>query len=628
MNEKYLPIGPIDNCGQFRRFPSIALSVWIEEAPEEAKAPPPIRVPWELARQVVADTLKEPLFEAVSSGEYHNPQKKTAGEDWVPLPQGFSSGQGGVSINGGKPQVIKHPQWWAEEDKNSAANYAGKIPDYAIYPIGVKSRSLDEERKGWSERMVNRHNGIGSMGSEWEFPIVYFGEDGSFRPVDIQPLIGALDEEGIPISIEGWDCQMEYPSRPRRNGFTMRRHKKEISRDLFFINEVCQRLGLSVLPTAVMPFPGEGRSNFENSHVRHVLMTGMAAAVGRELTVSEAAKILGQFGVNGLHLTVDLEGDEKGLVGDERLKTVFELTHTPIIVLLKPLTLNGNLGSLADLKTGRLSTREDHRLKLPTARVGQVRRLLAEETIAAVREGLAPSLERASLCDEEGHPAAGVHNPLGRQKETGRIEFTAFDIEPNVCKVTALEALLSLYVNAIDRAVMRAPTDERSIDEVIRKAKGGEEEFFLTYLDRQAQFNQLATLVENRGFQGEVALADGGTKTAGELVLEFIDWVERLAVEQGIDREAHRQEFAAVAWLKETVVNMQRGMIAPNFDDYFDPQGGFYGQGSIAQIAQRRFQELTDEENIDEEEAYNLLLRELVKGYDRHLQLLVAQSEK
>ncbi len=540
-----------------------------------------------------------------------NGQKNAEGEKWIDFPI-----SAGVWIDeDGRPYVVKHSAWWREEDRNRKDDYSGKIPEYAKYPIGVVRRDLQEERL-----RVDLPDMPEAVGCEMEFSVAFFDEEGSAHPVDIQSVIEEVGRRGIPVSIEGWVSQLEIPSKPKRKDLRISDHRRELLLDTLAVLETLQSLNCWLLPVAVMPFSPAGQANFESTHVRNVLITGMSVAYGRELSTEEAAEILGKYAVNGLHITVNLKEDEDGFVGDERLKQVFEYTHTPISILLKALTLSGNLGSIEDLKSGRLSYRDIRRMHLPTTKVGRVRRLYEEEVIQAVEEGLAPSLERASLCDEDGKVAMGVHNPIGRQKESGRNEFTAFDVEPNVDKKLALESLMSLFTTVVDRALLKG-----RITEIYQDLDENDKAIFGQYLSRQDDFIRFSEAVEMDGLKALVRVDEGSLEETpvSEIILRFIDWVRDNSLRMGIVNE-EAEEIQRLEWLKDRIIKSVQIGAPDNFRDYFDPESPYYALGTISEIAKKRFEALLAE-GYEEAMAYNQILKELAEEYKNHLYDLLRQ---
>ncbi len=598
-------------------FPGLDFGVprWTENAPNHR-----VEIafyPQEIIERVVAEIRTENPFLFPQEHEYGDGsgQKKVEADKWIELPRGIEAGKGGVIYDeNGRPYVVKHPDWWKEKDAQKAREGGFReIPDYAVYPIGVVRRDLKEE-----EQVVELPTEPEATGCELEFGVGIFTPF-EVVPLNIQHVIKALKEAGIPASIEGWVSQFEHPSKPRRKEMDLEEHKRELVRDLLAIAVVLEKLGARLIPTGVMPYSSLGQPNFENTHVRKVLVRGMSAALGRELTIKEAAEILSEYAVNGLHITVNLKEDKNGFVGDERLKEVFELTHTPMSILLKALTLNGNLESVEALVSGRLSYRDLKRLKLPTAQVGIVRRLYDEETIRAVEEGVAPSLERASLCDEKGDPAAGVHNPSGRKKEVGRNEFTAFDVEPNVDKILSLEALLSVYTTMVDRVLLEKGNKEEAIAFLSEGLTEGRKKLFLSFLSSQEEFLKYSKLVEEEGIKG-VLKVNGEELSVGKVILEFIDWVEEKAKQVGI-LDDRSEEVGYLEFLRNIINKQLQGQMAANFEEYLNPESELYGVGTVSEIARKRFEELTSQ-GLDQEQVRIQIVKELSEAYHQHLKLL------
>jgi|GEM_PF-5553333 len=534
-----------------------------------------------------------------------NGQKDSERTGWIELPVGS-----GVFFDRGKPFVVKHKNWWRIEDRDNN-DPTQNVPVYAVYPVYVVKRDLSEEKEKISPPSTPE-----AVGCELEFSVGLVNESGAFLPVNIQEVVKEMKKRGVPVSIEGWISQLEIPSKPKSGDLRVSDHRRELVLDIFAVAETLGSLNCWLLPVSVMPFDYKGQANFENTHVRNVLMEGLKVAFGRELDIDEAADILGKYGVNGLHITVNLKEDDQGFVGDERLKKVFEKTHTYISLILKALTLNGNLGSVEDLKSDRLSYRDVRRKNLPTAQVGVVRRLYDNEVLGAVEKGLAPSLERASLCDKNGNVALGVHNLVGRQKETGRIEFTAFDIEPNIDKILALESLMSLFTTIVDISVLEGVDIYSDLDPYYKYLFG-------EFLYRQEEFDSLSEDIEKYGLSAVIKVQDE-EKTAGEIVLEFIKWIEETSFKLGIVDDS-TEEIERLRWLSEKLQEAVEGKIPEHFSDYFDPDNPHYAVGTVSEIARKRFFNLMNS-GYAEEEAYNCVLRELAEEYRKHLLKLIEQS--
>ncbi len=607
----------------FKDHPSAIVPDWVQESSWDANyalesGEGNLIVLDELAQRVVEYVLAK--YGEGRPEEYGNGsgQKSTEGQGWVPLPAEITESKGGFFVDeDGVVHIVKSPDWWSLKDSSheSRLEHKSQIPDYATYEIGVVERSLEEERELIDP---DRLNGVGTTGNELEFVVVTKTPDGKIRSVNIQSLIRAFKKHKISASIEGWDSQFEHPSKPREQGLSVSEHTRVISHDLLLIDEAFRVLGLHLVPTAVMPFTGQGHSNFENAHVRHVLMRGMAAALGHDLTIEEASIMLAGYGVNGLHITVDVQGDDKGLVGDERLNKIFNLTHGKVVALMKAWTLNGNLESVNMLVSGRLSNREAHRRLLETARVGEVRRLFDKRSIKALEEGLVPSLERAALCNEDGEPATGVHNPLGRQKESGRNEFTVFDVEANIEKIMALESLLTLYTTAVDRAVLRDNLED------VKSRLGmtsDDEDFFLSVMTKQSEFDELMETVEEHGLRGEV-MFNRESFAVGEVLVRFIDWVEEFAKIEGITEKQHREEFERVDFLRDITLRGLKGEVAENFEDYFNKESEYFAVGTLGEIAYKRFNVLVEKRNLSPEDARAQVIVELAEGFYNHLDVM------
>lgn len=608
-NERIIIIDTLKNLIEKGiKYPSYEPVSWAKKDSPHQVQILTIRDQAEMAISLVKRTFPD-LFKDEKKYGNGNGQKLTEGDRWIPNPLGTK--QAGIFVDeSGQPYVVKHPNWWREEDRKEAKKNPGQIPDYAMYPIAVVKRPINEERQA-----VEAPTQPEAVGSELEFAAVKFHKEG-IHLVNIQSVIEHLKTAGVPVSREGWSSQIEHPSNPRDPNLGITDHKRDLVKDLLAISETLAQFGVYLLPVSTIPGYPYGQPNFGDPHVRNVLTQGMRAALKRELTVEEAAEILMKYGVNGLHTTVNLKKDNLGFVGDERLRRVFELTHTPITAILKALTLSGNLGSLKELESDRLSYRDVKRTTFPTARVGVVRNLHDEEAIEALKEGLSPSIERASLCDEGGEQAAGAHNPLGRQKETGRNEFTVFDIEANVDKILALESLMSLWTTIVDKAILEGRLDDLlgGLGVVYRR-------IFTEFLESEEVFKQISEVIEQQGIFAKLAIElEDGTKvefTAGNLIQEFISWVREKSIQFGVANEGS-EEILKIDWLSHKLQQHQNGEVPDNFEDYLNPNSYYYAVGTIAEIAKRRFEQLT-KSGITPEQAYFQILEELAEAYRKHL---------
>lgn len=537
------------------------------------------------AKQILK-RLKESYPDLFTEDPYENGngngQKETKVSEWIESPC-RDNNKGCVYFDEqGRPWLVKHPNWCDPRVAHERFEKPGLVPDSAVYPIDVVPRDLTVERK-----LVNPPERSEAAGCELEFAVGKFTGN-KVVPINIQYVLDDFKKFRVSASIEGWFSQFEHPSKPKCTYSSFSDHREVLVKGLLVISKTLGPFDTYLLPTGVMPYSGIGQPNFENPHVRNVLTKGLEISLERELDLEEAADILAKYGVNGLHITVNLKKDENGFVEDERLKRVFELTHSPISFLLKSLTLSGNLESAEALVLERLSYRDIHRAELPTARVGRVRRLFDEEVVTAFEEGKAPSLERASLCDEEGKPARGVHNPLGRQKQSGRNEFTAFDIEPNVDKILALECLLSLFTTVVDKAVL-----EGKEDWLMEGIDDGKKYLFFSFLSNDKEYKQLSDLVETYGVDGLIKI-NKELKTVGEIILNFIDFVQTKAEESGILSEDSNEEKELLNYLRYIIGKHLEGRTADTFEEYLDPESELYAVGTVSEIARKRYKALQE----------------------------------
>lgn len=548
----------------------------------------------------------------VMDGNGPNGQKnyKSNGR-WISVNHGSRRGKVYVENNG--TTIYKHPHWWRKEDREKKVD--GEVPPYSVYTqTGLVRRDIDEERTLMTASEVP----MAPTGCEIEMVAMIFGGDGP-ELVDIQHLISALKVHGVSTSIEGWRSQLEHPSEPRgqRSVFD---HRSKLIQNLHIIDRVSKELGITMLPLAVMPTDGYAQPNLAEPHVQNVLMSGISAALGRQVTVEEAASMLTGFRANGLHVTAQVQRDRNGLIGDNMIHSVFSSSNGGILPLMKALTHSGNLSEPSDenVRT-RCSWREQYRKILPTAQVGIVNRLLDPETIQAVEGGAAPSLERGSLCDENGRAAAAVHNPLGRQKEWGGNELTIFDVEGNVDKIIEIEVLHGLFTAALQRSLLR--NDQLSLSRIVAGMSPQKQDYFVGCLTRKQTFMDLIELVDRDGYYGKITW-DGKERLVGEVIVEFISFVERFASSQGLTPDQLPEEYGALDKMKERIINVTLSSKVPqNFYAYFNPSSDTYAHGSMSLVAQNVWNKLRAD-GYSEVDTYRMVLEQVADARSKHLSSL------
>lgn len=545
--------------------------------------------------------------------------------------QDFKPGEGNVfEIPGVGVIEIRHPRWWKpshcpfnmelsdeEREELNTSIADGLVPEYAISLTKIAIRPVDEDRElsNYGENI-----GIGTVGNEEEY-VGVMELNGEIVPVDIQALINYLEGSEILASIEGFSSQVEQAYPHREQGEDMVTYQSRIAKHAWLLKQVCNRLGIKLLPLGVIPGNGLGQPNFGNPHVRNVLVRGMSAALGKDLSVEDAANMLAGFGTNGLHINVGLQRFD-GFVGDERAYEVGKLTNPMIKALLKVFTLNGNLSDAETLASGVHSTRERKRKNLATARVGEFGRF--SHSYAGFEQGVAPSVQRAMLGKVKSgtyYPAATVHNPAGRLKPD-IVETTIFDAEPNLEKVTWIESLLNLYVTSVDKAMMREPGDERHISHVMEQMSDSQREFFLGMITDQEEWDVLVNLIDNQGAEAEVPW-NGGFATARDVLLEFIGWVRELALFQGFDGEV-QTDFTHLKKLEHSL-----RCNAETFNEYFDVLDGedsfAFGCGNIATVAQSMYQRFMNE-GYEPQQAYVKVIHAYDRAWDVYLDKFYAQT--
>lgn len=535
----------------------------------------------------------------------------------------FIPGQGNVFEAPGVGVIeIRHPRWWKPshcpfnpellEDERAeliSRIQAGFVPEYAISLTKVAIRPLETDRElsDYGNKVE-----IGTVGNEVEY-VGVMEIDGEIIPVDIQALISHLEGSDVLAAIEGFSSQVEQAYPHREQGEDMVQYQSRIARHAWMLKQICNKLGIKLLPLGVIPGDGFGQPNFGNPHVRNVLVRGMSAALGKDLDVEEAADMLAGFGTNGLHINVGLQRlkDNEGVkfVGDERAYEVGKLTNPRVKALLKAFTLNGNLNSVEVLSSGALSIREQKRKNLATARVGEFGRF--SDCYEGFESGIAPSVQRAMLgkiIEGKYYPASTVHNPAGRLKPD-IIETTIFDAEPNLEKITWVESLLNLYVTSIDAAILRDSNDPRHIDNVMVGMTDSQREFFLGMVSDQGEWDYLVGLIDTQGAKAEI-IWNGQVTKVSKVLLEFISWVRELATSQGLDAN-NEVDFAHLAQLENSLT-----CTAETFNQYFNVRDGEgsdrFGCGSIAEVSRTIFNELIASGRYTEQQAYV----EVIKAYN------------
>ncbi len=371
----------------------------------------------------------------------------------------LQEGKGAVIETNKGVITIRHRRWWLEDDRDQNA-----IPPYAISYIPIiKEPDYTEQA---SPTILSTH------GQELEFQVVRKTDNG-FAPVDIQELIKSLKSQGFPISIEGWISQGEFISIARKNQESIGDYKK---RTVILISTLASALyeaGYYIAPTGVMITDGDGQANLGNPHVRNVMGNMIKNIWGENQEKPTPEELLEQFGVNGTHMTISIEGTRGPLYSAGELLRIYDNTHTPeVISLLALFCYSGEYQS---------KTRHGVRSQFPTARIAPVLSLLDEKTIQAFIDGRSPSLERAAL---NGMP----HNPIGRQKQAGRIEFTVADSNYDILLTIDLENLLSYLTFAVQSAIRHGQSD----NPILNKTSANAEDY-----------ENIMTEVQQNGFRSE-----------------------------------------------------------------------------------------------------------------------------
>ncbi len=442
--------------------------------------------------------------------------------------------------------------WYRDGDNNDSYN----VPQYSTFTTNVSPRPVVADRYLIPVESLE----IQSYGHEIEMVAVSFDPETQIPTlVDIQNILSILGEYDIPnISPEAWSSQLEYPSQPC-NGENLYEHKQKTYKDMQKILKIFDEMGLMLLPIGVIPIGGTEQANIQDPHILHTIMEGIRPHMDNEDNRTPA-ELLDGFRTNGLHITVKVQPDENGLVGDERLNQIYNLTHGPIAIMMKAFTLNGNYFP-DDLENGVLSSREAWRKTLPTAKVGPTYKLSSPETRKSLATGRAPSPERAAM-------AYGPHNPVGRQKEKAMIEFTIFDMEPCLEKIHALEVMLQQYVHIVDFAVLAGKINEleQSIPEEYRNV-------FLGVVEDQEEFLKLATSIDQDGYNTMIDLGAGNIRSVGKILTDFLDWISGMTHELNI--ATHETDYS-LSYLRLIIAN-SKDEGADNYTSYIE--GGFGNAG-------------------------------------------------
>lgn len=574
-----------------------------------------IRINGDVARVVIGQLLREE--NPVHLADKGNGQKKYDPNGYTNL-AGYKNQhkEGVVFLGRDGVNTWRHPFWWSEEDHMMYDRNPDLFPNYAHSSIPVVKRDIDVERSIVPADEVP----LGSSGNELEFQAVAFGEDDEPIPVNVQDFLKVFSDPEIfqdskfPISLEGWASQLELISIPRMGDESPEVYHQRMRDNLRFVSKALNRMGVYLMPTGVMPTNSDFQANFEDPHVEHVLRRGQSG--GEELvSVKEAARQLEGFGASGTHITVDVYKKD-GVVGDEVLQQIFTHTHGKALLLMKAFSLSGNMGSVESL-ANNYPGRELTRKELSTARVGPVRRLLDETTIHAfTQNGRQPSLERAALCDSEGREGWGAHNPLGRMKESGRNEFTIFDVVADTQLLVELESALNLYTTAVHKALLRDVNSDNSLENIklqLSEYHPNYAEFFLGLMTNQDEFDELASEVDKFGFDGKVVFV-GNDVRIGEVVNQFIDFIGRLALDQNIDSP---DDYENLSRLKARIHD-EYDTLPESFEDLLRIDSTEVSQGSIAYVAHRQFLRLV-EEGVEAEMARRFVVKKYAEVYSEYL---------
>lgn len=420
--------------------------------------------------------------------------------------------------------------WYREGDKGEE----WQVPDYSVMETAVSPRPVEADRMRIPCETLKPQ----SYGHEIEMVAVTFDENDTPILVNIQNVLQVLGDYDLPaITPEAWVSQIEFPSSPRTSGSLYEYNQKQRG-GMQKIIRIFDELGILLLPVGVIPIGGQEQANIQDPHILNTIMRGIGPHMdGRDNRTP--AELLDGFRTNGLHITIKVQPDQNDLVGDERLNLVYNLTHGPIAVMMKAFTLNGN-HFIEDLENGDLSTREKWRNTLPTAKVGPTYRLSSPEARKAVRAGTAPSLERAAM-------HTGPHNPVGRQKEQGMIEFTIFDMEPCQDKILALEIMLQHYVHIVDHAVLT-----NRVNDLIETIPKEYREVFLGVIEDNEEFLKLATAIDKYGYDTEIELSGGERRKVDIILNDFLDWLSRRTSDLANDTQ--ETDFA-VGYLQSSIIN-------------------------------------------------------------------------
>lgn len=506
--------------------------------------------------------------------------------------------------------VTKPVSLWSEREIEHFQQEC-EFPIHAIKQIPISRRGVEEEMLGFNDEDYRRNCSAGP-----EIELVIRTQDG--RCVDASELVDWLSVElGLPVTPEGLTTQIEFNPNPF-TGETTRVDYVQVQLDrLKVLVYVCDKLGLTVCPEGLIgEGESEGTSNMHSEHVER-LRYSLVKQGEEPMSKEDLIAVLEEIScASGTHVSAELAKPEDGLLSDERLRRVSELCMSDVSVALRLLTLNGNYASVEGINSV-FSKRREVFSRFPTAKTPTLlNSRFGENVHAELPLGHASFLERAvhaSYNEETGemHFGKGYHNPLVRAKDRGLVEFVGCDSEGNIDKVIAIMAFWKMYIDVVDTSILRSGNyDSREevpsmLTDYYQKAvqEGKFKEYsdvglfnpknFVSPSGMSLDAEQKVSNIDTNGKLAMMTLETGHTVNAEEYVGIMLKWVEVMynyLIEDGIKSE--NNDFVSCIGDLQHMLNG----VAPNFVEYFDKGGEFYGKGSIAEIFRNRFNQLVNDD--------------------------------
>lgn len=298
-----------------------------------------LRITDDAAAEAVESVASAMQLPPKDNGSTYSSQKAHTGDRVVTLPGSDHRTGGHIQQNtDGSITYARNPKYVLQAQPDQPDTWH----QHGTATIHVSDTDLVDEVKAMKPSEVR----IAAHGSETEYTIAAVTDD-KITPVDVSNLITAIKAHvDVPISAEALMQQAELVGIARVYDDLVRHslvaHKLNAAEHLGFLQNVCEKLGLSLIPTSSNTCKeGAYQVNVKDPHIRLTLKTirALNPEIDPEtLSDRELAETLYRYDVNGLHLTASLEKDSFGMIGDEMLQKVYEHTHPAAITLWKAMT--------------------------------------------------------------------------------------------------------------------------------------------------------------------------------------------------------------------------------------------------------------------------------------------------